>query len=772
MTPGSLLLNSFRNSDVSNRNECSFDDFCKCIDSVVPWPDVKELWELWQGFFDCFCMEHSVQSAACGSLRYLLFIVHHCGQDGLTIADVTGISHETRMQLNALGSGGVAAAATSTARSTGSDAPSSPAVGSCSEALPAVPHLVAEGLRSITAALLSSSFVAAFDRCRSIAAVQQSRAIMSSAWFLQAIADQHLKGEGSVCVLLLTLLLSETDVHRSGTVTFEQLCQFMRAFQVTLTLKDQKSQVLVQYFSSAQAGAGGFGKEPHATTPIHYRRFLAHLRGALPVLRQQKLQQLFNVLDHSNKGFLSVDDLSSSLPFSMVSADAIRNLGYAAAMSECSATLMSLITAASAGVQREHSMQQSPSASVSIAAFIEFYHALSCSISRNPVFFALLYRTWERGLENPGDLLDTSNINFRRSKVFGLAALATRSDPQTAADALAPQASSRWQHSHTSTPALKADCDPAESPSKMHSNQGASPAATPDGFVFRLQSPKFMDESNFHSRRATPRGAAFDGAAGVTSASGTNTRIYSHLNRGSNHLPVQYDPEIDGFTTIRRKLVGSSGDHAASSARDELNGAVELSEHGSRACAGVFARVRGLLHQERATSKYKDSHQGHMNPMKFVSRWNNFIWIAVNVVLEDARSTAASSAAAQPRCMQGTVSVAGFSQAMEDTLCAHLVDAELALLAREYHSGQSGSLAYAPILLALISSNNAARDSRKLLMWQALETASGFRGRLPLANVFRTMNVAGHPLVANRMCDASEFFSRFFVRALALTSRY
>ena len=109
---------------------------------------------------------------------------------------------------------------------------------------------------------------------------------------------------------------------------------------------------------------------------------------------------------------------------------------------------------------------------------------------------------------------------------------------------------------------------------------------------------------------------------------------------------------------------------------------------------------------------------------------------------------------------------------MEDTLCAHLVDAELALLAREYHSGQSGSLAYAPILLALISSNNPARDSRKLLMWQALETASGFRGRLPLANVFRTMNVAGHPLVANRMCDASEFFPRFFVRALALTSRY
>ena len=378
VTPASMLLNSFRSTDVSNRNECSFDDFCKCIDSVVPWPDVKELWELWIGFLSCFCTEHSVRSSSCSSLRYLLFIVHHCGQDGLTIADVTSIPHETEMQLKSLGA---AANPTSVSSAGGSQPPSCPASGASSDALPAVPLLVAEGLRSIMTALLSSSFAAAFDRCRSFTAVQQSHAITSSSWFLQAIADQHLKGEGSPCLLLLTLLLNEADVQRSGTVTFEQLCQFMRVFQVTLTLKDHKSQVLVQYFSSAAAGVGGFGNEMQAATPIHYRRLLAHLRGVLPLLRQQKLQQLFNVLDTGNKGFLSVDDVSSALPFSMVPAEAIRSLGYAAAMLECSKTFISLVAAASG---------DSTQTTISAAAFVDFYHGLSCGIARNQVFFAVL----------------------------------------------------------------------------------------------------------------------------------------------------------------------------------------------------------------------------------------------------------------------------------------------------------------------------------------------------------------------------------------------
>ena len=364
---------------------------------------------------------------------------------------------------------------------------------------------------------------------------------------------------------------------------------------------------------------------------------------------------------------------------------------------------------------------------------------------------------WERGLDNPGDLLEGSNINFRRSKVFDLTAEATRRDVQS-------QTGGGRQQGHAEAAANVTNYNQAESPSKVHPYQGSSLAATPDGFISRLQSPKLMDESNFSSRRATPRVAAFDGAAGVTSASGTNSRIYSHMNRGTNHLPAQYDPEIDGFTTIRRQLQSGAGDAAVARTRDDGHGADDVCEHESAACSGIFARVRGLLRQERATSKYKDSHKGSMNPMKFVSRWNNFIWIAVNVVLDDARTTAASaapSAPQRPRCMRGVVSVAGFSQAMEDTLCAHMAEWELALLAREYHSGPSGSIAYARILLALISSNNPQRDSRKLLLWQALEGASGFRGRLPLANVFRTMNVAGHPLVANRMCDASEFSRAF-----------
>jgi hypothetical protein len=29
---------------------------------------------------------------------------------------------------------------------------------------------------------------------------------------------------------------------------------------------------------------------------------------------------------------------------------------------------------------------------------------------------------------------------------------------------------------------------------------------------------------------------------------------------------------------------------------------------------------------------------------------------------------------------------------------------------------------------------------------------------VPLANVFKTMNVGGHPLVTNRMCDAGDAF--------------
>jgi hypothetical protein len=88
MTPATLLLRSFRDVDVANKNECSFDDFCKCVDSTVPWPNVQELWELWNNFFDCFCSEHMIQNRSCSSLRYLLFICHHCGQDGLPIADI------------------------------------------------------------------------------------------------------------------------------------------------------------------------------------------------------------------------------------------------------------------------------------------------------------------------------------------------------------------------------------------------------------------------------------------------------------------------------------------------------------------------------------------------------------------------------------------------------------------------------------------------------------------------------------------------------------
>ena len=723
-TPGSLLLNSFRSIDVGNKNECSFDDFSKAVDSTVPWPDVQELWELWNNFFDTFCVGHGVESANCSSLRYLLFVFHHCGQEGLTIADISSISHETQMQLNLLGS---------VSPNEGCSAPSEAA----SDTLPAVPHVVAQGVQGIISALLSSSFTAAFDRCRTLAVVKSSRTIASSAWLFQAIAEQHVKGEGSVCVLLLTLLLNEADVRHTGTVPFEQLCQFMRAFQVTLSLTDQKSQALVQYFSSAEGGVGGFGKQIQGSTPIYYRRLLAHVRGRLPPLRQQKLHQLFEVLDRGGKGFLSIDDVSSALQYSMVPAEAIGTFGYSSAMQECSEQFIDLIVAVSSSAHHERSGRKS----VSIPEFVEFFHALSSSISRNAVFFTVLYKMWERGLENPGELLDSGNLNFRPSKVFDAAVAAThKKEAQGAAiDGL---------------PHNRAADSPSKPPVPNH-HGAAVLLASPDGFLSRLQSPKFLDESNFSSRKGTPRVSAFDGAAGVSSVSVTNSRIYSHLNRGSNHLPVQYDPEIDGLSsTVRRCLAPVP---------DEVHGASERGKHEVSGCAGVFARIRGLLHQEHATNKYKSSHKSslsNLNPMKFVSRWNNFIWIAANVVLEDARACAASASGARSRSITGTVTVAGFAQAMMDS-CIYLSDSELSLLGREFEfkGAQPDCLKYPEILKAWILQTNQSRESKKHLLWQGIEGASGFRGRVPFANFFKAMNVGGHPLVTSRMCDAGEYFS-------------
>jgi hypothetical protein len=751
MTPATLLLRSFRDVDVGNKNECSFDDFCKCIDSTVPWPNVQELWELWNGFFDCFCSEHMIRSRSCSSMRYLLFICHHCGQDGLTIADISSISHETQMQLSTLSSLCVHKNEECPALTTALEVRSGTAVHSaCPEALPVVPRIVAEGLRNIVSALLSSSITAAFDRCRSFAVVKSSRIIMSSVRFLQAIADQHLKGEGSVSVLLFALLLNEADVHDSGTVPYEQLCRFIRAFQVTLALKDQTCQALAQYFSSAEGSVDGFGKPVRDSTPIHYRKLLAHLRGAIPSLRQQKLEQLFHVLDRGNKGFLSVEDVSAALQYSMVSADAIRNLGHASAMLECSKTLIDTIAAVSSRTQAGN-----PN-SVCLAAFVEFYHTLSISISRNPVFYAVLYKMWERGLENPGDLLDTGNMNFRPSKVFDAAKAATRrSDALVEDHALV----SPFKQLLTDT---DAPCNVrVASPSTLLANQGSF-IASPEGFVSRLQSPKLMDESNFSSRKGNPAVTAFDGAAGVSSASSTNFRMYSHLNRSSNHLPVQYDPEIDGFGTIRRKFVGFSGDPllAMVSAKNAVEANTEPDKLVSPACAGIFARVRGLLRQEHATNKYKSSHHSSLDSMKFVSRWNNFIWIAANVVIGDARSTMTSGPtmdkAESSRGIQGTVTVEKFSMAMNE-LSIYLTATELALLGQEYQSSKPGCLKYPRILKGLVSLTGQNRDDKKRVLWQGIENVSGFRGRVPLSNVFKAINVAGHPLVANHICDEGNF---------------
>jgi len=264
-----------------------------------------------------------------------------------------------------------------------------------------------------------------------------------------------------------------------------------------------------------------------------------------------------------------------------------------------------------------------------------------------------------------------------------------------------------------------------------------------------------MDESNFSSRKATPRVNAFDGAAGVSSASGTNSKMYSHLNRGSNRLPVQYDPEIDGLSSTLRRCLAP--------VPDEVHGASERGKHEVSGCAGVFARIRGLLHQEHATNKYKSSHKSslsNLNPMKFVSRWNNFIWIAANVVLEDARACAASASGARSRSITGAVTVAGFAQAMMDS-CIYLSDSELSLLGREFEfkGAQPDCLKYPEILKAWISQTNQSRESKKHLLWQGIEGASGFRGRVPFANFFKAMNVGGHPLVTSHMCDAGEYFS-------------
>jgi hypothetical protein len=301
----------------------------------------------------------------------------------------------------------------------------------------------------------------------------------------------------------------------------------------------------------------------------------------------------------------------------------------------------------------------------------------------------------------------------------------------------------------------------------LAANQVSTISASPDGFINRLQSPKVMDERHFSSRKATPQVNAFDGAAGVSSASGTNSRMYSHLNRGSHNIPLQYDPEIDGFTSVRRKLISASGDHSVASVANEVDAPVEQGRHESLACSSVFARIRGLLRQERATATYKSSHQsslGNSNSMKFVSRWNNFVWIAVNVVLEDARGSSMSGiSAARPAptcCIRGIVTVEGFSRAMDDT-SIYLTGSELALLGREYQSVQAGCLKYPEILMALISLTNSTRESKKRSLWQGIESASGFRGRVPLANVFKSISVARHPLVANRMCDAGNVLVHF-----------
>jgi Ca2+-binding EF-hand superfamily protein len=755
MTPASLLLKSFRSLDVGNKNECSFDDFCKSIDSTVPWPDVQELWVLWTDFFVSFCSEHFIQNHNCSRLRYLLFVFHHCGQDGLLIADVSSIAHETQAQLKLLSSTGPHDEHFSSVSA--NEAAGSPAANNAvHDNLPAVPHVVAEGLRSILSALLSSSFVAAFDRCRSSAIIKDSRIIMSSAGILQAISDQHLQGEGSVCLLLLTLMLQQADMSCAGVLPFEDLCQFMRVFQVTLTLKDQKLQSMVQYFSSAEGDAVGFGQQMHASTPIHYRRWLAHIRGPLPPLRHHKLQQLFQVLDHGNKGFLSVEDVSSALQYSMVSVEATRKLGHASAMIECSKTLIDLMNSVSSSVQREQFVQKS----VNMSTFVEFYHALSSSISRNPVFFAILYKMWERGLENPGDLLDTSNINFRRSKVFDSASAAIqKNDPQDTDSSLISR--QKFAESHVSSNSRQSG-----SPSLL-ANQAFSIPASPDGFIHRLQSPKFMDERHFSSRKAAPQVSAFDGAAGVASASGSNSRMYSHLNRGNCNLPLQYDPEIDSCGSVRRKLVCTMGDHSAMSVVNGVEASAERGKHESPACAGVFGRIRGLLRQERATLKYKSSRQsslGNANSMNFVNRWNNFIWIAANVLLEDARAssmTATSVVEVARSCsIQGTLSVEGFSKAMDDT-SIHLTDSELKLLGQQYQSVQRGHLKYPEILIALISLTNSNRESKKRSMWQGIESASGFCDRVPLANVFKSISVARHPLVANHMCDAGDASAHF-----------
>jgi hypothetical protein len=567
---------------------------------------------------------------------------------------------------------------------------------------------------------------------------------MQSSGLLHEIADKLLKSEGTVSVLLLAALLKEADVSRCGTVPLELLCQIMRLFQVTLILTDQKSQALIQFLSCPEGDAADFSKQVHAATPIYYKKLLAHVRGTLPNLRQQKLCQLFHVLDNGNKGFLSVEDISSALQYTLVSAQEIRNLGHATAILECSRRLMTLIISASFDSQCESQVQES----VSISAFVDFYHALSSSISRNAAFFAVLYKMWERGVENPGDMLDCSNINFRPSKVFDAVPIATASDTcQNADTALAKHQKSRQ---------LFADSEiSVESPAKtkLLSNQGSSTPTHHDGFVSRLQSPKFLDETNFSSRKATPRVTAFDGAAGVTSASGTNSRIHSHLSRGSNNLPLHYDAEIDGFTAVRRKLVSSSA------AGEQL--VDPLLRDGDAPCGGLFARIRGLLRQEHVTNMYKSSHQSslsNLNPMKFVSRWNNFIWLAANVILEDARkcsTTAASVSSGRSPCIQGFVTVEGFSGALDDT-CIHLTESELMLLEREYHRGQACCIAYPELLMALVSLTNHSRESRKITLWQELENASGFRGRMPFANVFRAMKVAGHPLVANHMCDAGD----------------
>jgi hypothetical protein len=78
---------------------------------------------------------------------------------------------------------------------------------------------------------------------------------------------------------------------------------------------------------------------------------------------------------------------------------------------------------------------------------------------------------------------------------------------------------------------------------------------------------------------------------------------------------------------------------------------------------------------------------------------------------------------------------------------------ELSLLGREYQSSQPGCMQYAQILRALISLTSAYRENKKRQLWQAIERNSGFRDRVPLSNVFKAMNVVGHPLVANHMCD-------------------